>query len=105
MTQNRAHLRTFSVGFGGPTDELSDARRVAEALGTQHTSITVTPEDARDALTAFVRIYDEPFADAAGIPTFLLAKRARQDVTVVLTGEGGDEVFGGYRRYVGETLH
>jgi asparagine synthase (glutamine-hydrolysing) len=65
----------------------------------------VTEADARDALDEVVRIYDQPFADAAGIPTFLLAKRAREDVTVVLTGEGGDEVFGGYRRYVGEQAH
>src|SRR5207247_7463185 len=86
-------------------DELPDALRVAQRLGTIHDAITVTPADAAGALDELTGIYDEPFADAAAIPTYLMAKRARQDVTVVLTGEGGDEVFGGYRRYVAEQMH
>jgi asparagine synthase (glutamine-hydrolysing) len=105
MRRDTRQLRTYSVGFGHAADELADARRVSQLLGTQHSALMVTAADARDALDDVVRIYDEPFADAAGVPTFLLAKRAREDVTVVLTGEGGDEVFGGYRRYIGEQAH
>jgi asparagine synthase (glutamine-hydrolysing) len=105
MRRDNERLHTYSVGFGTATDELPDALRVAAYLGTMHEAITVTPVDAADAIDDIVRIYDEPFADAAAIPTYLMSKRARQDVTVVLTGEGGDEVFGGYRRYVGEQLH
>jgi asparagine synthase (glutamine-hydrolysing) len=105
MRRDNNRLHTYSVGFGERTDELPDALRVAERLGTVHDAITVTPDDAARALDELTRIYDEPFADAAAIPTYLMAKRARQDVTVVLTGEGGDEVFGGYRRYVAEQMH
>lgn len=105
MRRHNDQLRTYSVGFGGAGDELSHALAVARYLGTAHTAITVTPDDAAAALPAVVRIYDEPFADAAGLPTYLMALRAREDVTVVLTGEGGDEVFGGYRRYLAEQLH
>ena len=105
MRRDNDRLHTYSVGFGEASDELADARRVAERLGTIHAAITVTPDDAARALDALIGVYDEPFADAAAIPTYLMAKRAREDVTVVLTGEGGDEVFGGYRRYVAEQLH
>lgn len=105
MRRDNDRLHTYSVGFGEASDELADALRVAKRLGTIHNAITVTPDDAAHALDALVGIYDEPFADAAAIPTYLMAKRAREDVTVVLTGEGGDEVFGGYRRYVAEQLH
>jgi asparagine synthase (glutamine-hydrolysing) len=105
MRRDNDRLHTYSVGFGEPSDELPGALRVAERLGTIHAAITVTPADGARALDELIGIYDEPFADAAAIPTYLMAKRARQDVTVVLTGEGGDEVFGGYRRYVAEQLH
>jgi asparagine synthase (glutamine-hydrolysing) len=105
MRRDTGQLRTYSVGFGGPADELPHALAVARHLGTTHTAITVTPAEAAVALPAVVRMYDEPFADAAGVPTYLMSLRAREDVTVVLTGEGGDEVFGGYRRYVAEQLH
>ena len=98
-------LRTYSVGFGDAQDELPDALRVARALGTDHTAITMTPEDAATHFGLIARIYDEPFADAAALPTYFVAKRAREDVTVVLTGEGGDELFGGYRRYVAEQAY
>jgi asparagine synthase (glutamine-hydrolysing) len=105
MRRDNDRLHTYSVGFGEASDELPAALRVAERLGTIHDAITVTPDDAAHALDALIGIYDEPFADAAAIPTYLMAKRAREDVTVVLTGEGGDEVFGGYRRYIAEQLH
>ena len=105
MRPHTERLHTYSVGFGERDDELPAALQVAELLGTTHTAITVTPQDAARALDDLIWIYDEPFADAAAIPTYLMARRAREDVTVVLTGEGGDEVFGGYRRYVAEQAH
>ena len=105
MRPHTEQLHTYSVGFGEHDDELPAALQVAQLLGTSHTAITVTPDDAAHALDELIGIYDEPFADAAAIPTYLMAKRAREDVTVVLTGEGGDEVFGGYRRYVAEQAH
>lgn len=105
MRRGTDELHTYSVGFGERADELPEALRVAALLKTKHEAITVTPADAAAALDDLVGIYDEPFADAAAIPTYLMAKRARRDVTVVLTGEGGDEVFGGYRRYVAEQLY
>ncbi len=105
MRPHTDRLHTYSVGFGEHDDELSAAQQVADLLGTVHTAITVTPDDAARALDDLVGIYDEPFADAAAIPTYLMARRAREEVTVVLTGEGGDEVFGGYRRYLAERAH
>jgi asparagine synthase (glutamine-hydrolysing) len=105
MRPHTERLHTYSVGFGEHDDELPAALEVAKLLGTAHAAITVTPDDAARALDELIGIYDEPFADAAAIPTYLMAKRAREDVTVVLTGEGGDEVFGGYRRYVAEQAH
>ena len=105
MRPGTRRLHTYSVGFGESDDELPAAMLVADKLGTLHQNITVTADDAARALDELVTIYDEPFADAAAIPTYLMARRAREDVTVVLTGEGGDEVFGGYRRYVAEQAH
>lgn len=105
MRPRTGQLHTYSVGFGEREDELPAALRVAQRLGTRHTEIRVTPADAARALDELIDIYDEPFADAAAIPTYLMAKRAREDVTVVLTGEGGDEVFGGYRRYIAEQAY
>lgn len=93
--------RTFSIGFGdGGFDEGGYARRVAEALGTEHTELRASPEDALALVPELPRIYDEPFADASQLPALLLARLARPHVTVALTGDGGDEVFAGYNRYL-----
>jgi asparagine synthase (glutamine-hydrolysing) len=93
-------VRTFSIGFREPKfNELSDARRVAEHIGTEHHELVVEP-DAVDLLQQLVWFLDEPFADASAVPTYLVAKLAREHVKMVLTGDGGDEGFGGYDRYL-----
>ena len=83
----------------GEFNELSDARRVAKHLGTEHHELVVEP-DAVDLLQQLVWFLDEPFADASAVPTYLVAKLAREHVKMVLTGDGGDEAFGGYDRYL-----
>lgn len=94
-------VKTFSVGFesGGGYNELPDARLVAEYFGTDHHELKVKPGHLVEVLQKLVYHYDEPFGDAASFPTHLVSKFAREYVKVVLTGEGGDELFGGYRRY------
>jgi len=102
MRKNTSHrVQTFAVGFdyGGTYNELPDARRVAEYLGTDHHEILVKPAQLLDTLQTLIYHFDEPFGDAACFPTYLVSKLAREYVTVALTGEGGDELFGGYRRY------
>jgi asparagine synthase (glutamine-hydrolysing) len=96
-------LKTFAVGFGiGGYDELADARRVATWLGTDHHELEVRDVDLVEVLRTLVYHYDEPFGDPAGFPVYLLSRFAREHVTVVLTGDGGDELFGGYRRYAAD---
>ena len=92
-------VRTCSVGFEeGGVSELAHARRVAEHLGTEHTELVVRPR-AMDLLPRLVRQLDEPFAAPSAIPTFCVAEAARRDVTVALSGDGGDEAFAGYTTY------
>lgn len=99
-------VKTFSLGFliGGTYDELPDARHVAEYLGTEHHELQVGDVDLVETHRTLVYHYDEPFGDAAGFPLYLLSRFAREHVKVVLTGDGGDELFGGYRRYVADQL-
>lgn len=102
MSQVSRHpVKTFAVGFdvGGYYNELGDARLVAKRFGTEHHEKIVTDLDVESLIDRLVYHYDEPFADAANLPTFIVSEFARQHVKVVLTGEGGDELFGGYRRY------
>jgi len=96
-------VRTFSIGFAeAEYDESHAARAVAAQLGTEHTDLVVRPE-VEQIFESIAAMFDEPFGDPSAIPTFLVAQLARQSVTVVLSGDGGDELFGGYTRY-GDTL-
>jgi asparagine synthase (glutamine-hydrolysing) len=97
-------LRTFSIGFEERSfDELADARRVAERYGTRHRELVLRP-DAALLLPALAEAFDEPFADSSALPTYLVSELAATDVKVALSGEGGDELFGGYYTYAADLL-
>ncbi|TQF76451.1 asparagine synthase (glutamine-hydrolyzing), partial [Elioraea sp. Yellowstone] len=91
----------FTIGFDDPAyDESKDAARIAAALDVRHTVLHATEADALALVDELPRVYDEPFADSSQLPTLLLARLTRGHVTVALSGDGGDELFGGYRRHV-----
>jgi asparagine synthase (glutamine-hydrolysing) len=97
-------VRTFSIGFEERSfDELDDARLVAERYGTRHRELVLRP-DAALLLPALAEAFDEPFADSSSLPTYLVSQLAAKDVKVALSGEGGDELFGGYYTYVADLL-
>jgi asparagine synthase (glutamine-hydrolysing) len=101
QAQSTRRVRSFSIGFDEPGyDEAQHAAAVARHIGTDHTELYVRPQEAREVIPELPQFFDEPFSDSSQIPTYLVSRMTREHVTVALSGDGGDELFGGYQRYL-----
>ncbi len=98
--QSLRPVQTFSIGFKNGFDEAPYAKKIAEHLGTEHCEYYISPEEMREHGPAIMGHHDEPFADPSLLPTYFLSRLARRQVTVALSGDGGDELFGGYDRHI-----
>ncbi len=101
QVQSEIPIKTFTIGFQeSDYNEAPYSKEIAKHLGTNHAELYLSPKDAMEVIPLLPILYDEPFADSSQIPTYLVSKVAKQQVTVALSGDGGDEIFGGYNRYL-----